>query len=61
MGPSMLDDILARIFGNQWAVFLVVITLMLAFAEMGFRLGLQLHTTKVDLQQSIQPKQHIDP
>ena len=30
-------------------------------SEMGFRLGLRLHATKVDLQQSIQPKQHIDP
>ena len=29
----MLDDILARIFGNQLVVFLLLIALMLAFAE----------------------------
>ena len=45
MGPIMLDDILARIFGNQWAVFLIQIS----------------QEPLVDLQQSIQAKQHIDP
>jgi hypothetical protein len=39
----MIDDILTRIFGNQLVVFVLVIFLMLAFAEIGFRLGLRLH------------------
>jgi len=42
----MINDILARIFGSQLAVFLVVLALMLAFAEIGYRLGLHLHETK---------------
>jgi hypothetical protein len=42
----MIDDILTRVFANQWAVFLVVIALMLAFAEAGFRLGLRLYVSK---------------
>jgi hypothetical protein len=42
----MINDILARIFGNQFAVFVLVIVVMLAFAELGFRLGVPLHATK---------------
>jgi hypothetical protein len=42
----MIDDILALIFGNSWTVFLVIIAVMLAFAETGFRLGLRLHVAK---------------
>ncbi len=42
----MINDILARIFGNQLAVFVLLIVVMLAFAELGFRLGLPLHATK---------------
>ena len=42
----MINDILARIFGNQLVVFVVIIAVMLAFAEVGFRLGLPLHATK---------------
>lgn len=42
----MTNYILARILGNQLVIFLIIIALMLAFAEMGFRLGLQLHATK---------------
>lgn len=41
----MINDILARIFGNQPTVFIIIIVLMLAFAEAGFRLGLRLHST----------------
>ena len=32
-----------RIFGNQWAVFFIILAIMLAFAELGFRFGLRLH------------------
>ena len=39
----MVDDILTRIFGNELVVSVLVIFLMLAFAEIGFRLGLRLH------------------
>jgi hypothetical protein len=42
----MVDDILARLFSSELAVFLVVLALMLAFAEIGFRLGLRLHVKK---------------
>jgi hypothetical protein len=42
----MIDDILGLIFGNSWTVFLVIIAVMLAFAETGFRLGLRLHVAK---------------
>jgi hypothetical protein len=42
----MMDDILARLFSSELAVFLVVMSLMLAFAEIGFRLGLRLHVRK---------------
>ena len=41
----MINDVLARIFGNQLAVFLIIIAIMLAFAEIGYRLGLRLHLT----------------
>ena len=39
----MINDVLERIFGNQLAVFLIIIAIMLAFAEIGYRLGLRLH------------------
>lgn len=39
----MLNNILARIFDNEFAVFILIVALMLAFAEVGFRLGLPLH------------------
>jgi hypothetical protein len=42
----MINDILARIFANELAVFVLIMVLMLAFAEVGFRLGLPLHATK---------------
>jgi hypothetical protein len=42
----MRDSILAQIFESELAVFVLIIVLMLAFAELGFRLGLRLHTTK---------------
>ncbi|RYD60790.1 MAG: hypothetical protein EOP83_18585, partial [Verrucomicrobiaceae bacterium] len=35
----MIDDILGRIFINQWAVFLVVSALLLVLAEAGYRFG----------------------
>lgn len=41
----MIDDILYRIFGNQWSVFFLASVLMLALAEVGFRLGLRLYST----------------
>jgi len=42
----MINDILARISGNELPVFVLIMVLMLAFAEVGFRLGLPLHATK---------------
>lgn len=42
----MIDSFLARIFGNELAVFLIIIVLMLASAELGFRLGLRLYVAK---------------
>ncbi len=42
----MIDNIMARISGSELAVFLLIIALTLAFAEIGFRLGLGLHATK---------------
>ncbi len=39
----MIDDILARIFAQQWVVFLLTAALLLALTEAGFRLGLRLH------------------
>ena len=39
----MIDGILARLFGNELAVFLVVIALLFGSAELGFRMGLRLH------------------
>lgn len=35
----MLEDILAKIFVNQWAVFLIVTTLLLGLAHAGYRSG----------------------
>lgn len=35
----MLEPILARIFANQWLVFIIVVLLLLLFAEAGYRLG----------------------
>jgi hypothetical protein len=42
----MLDNILARLFANELVVFLIVLSMMLLFAELGFRLGLRLHAKK---------------
>ena len=42
----MIDNILARVFANELLVFILVICLMFAFSETGFRLGLGLHKTK---------------
>ena len=42
----MMNDILARIFTNELAVSLVVIAVMLAFAEIGYRLGLRLQSDR---------------
>jgi hypothetical protein len=42
----MIDDVLARLFSSELAVILVIMSLMLACAEIGFRLGLRLHLTK---------------
>ena len=39
----MVDNIMTRISGNELAVFLLVLVLMLAFAELGYRLGLRLY------------------
>jgi hypothetical protein len=41
-----MRDNIAGLFSSELAVFLVVIAVMLAFAEMGFRLGLRLHLKK---------------
>jgi len=38
-----MDDVLGRIFAQQWVVFLLTAALLLALAEAGFRLGLRLH------------------
>ena len=42
----MIDNIPARIIENELLVFLLLMALMLAFAEAGYWLGLRLHTTK---------------
>jgi hypothetical protein len=42
---SMIDNIVARISGSELAVLLLIIALLLSFAEAGFRLGLRLHAT----------------
>ncbi len=42
----MINNFLARIFEQEWLVFLLLVAVMLAFAELGFRLGLPLHTAK---------------
>lgn len=39
----MIDNILARIFANEWAVLLIIGALLLALGEAGFRLGSRLH------------------
>jgi hypothetical protein len=44
----MIDDFLARIFGSVLSIFILVIVLMLAFAEIGHRFGLRLHAAKDD-------------
>lgn len=42
----MINNILARFFANELLVFLLVMSLMLAFSEIGFRIGLRLYATK---------------
>lgn len=42
----MIDNILAKFFANELLVFLLVLSLMLAFSEIGFRIGLRLYATK---------------
>lgn len=42
----MPDDLLSRIFAQQWTLFVAVTVLLLAFSEAGFRLGLRLFATK---------------
>jgi hypothetical protein len=39
----MIDEILIRIFFNQWAVLFIVSLLLLAFSEAGYRLGILSH------------------
>jgi hypothetical protein len=39
----MLDRILSSIFTNQWVVIVIVSTLLLGLAEVGFRFGLRLY------------------
>ena len=40
------NNILARFFANELLVFLLVMSLMLAFSEIGFRIGLRLYVRK---------------
>jgi len=42
----MVDSILTRLFANELVMFVIVIAVMLAFAEIGFRLGWRLHVTR---------------
>jgi hypothetical protein len=42
----MINNILARFLANELLVFLLVMSLMLAFSEIGFRIGLRLYATK---------------
>jgi len=42
----MIDDFLAQVFTNQWRVFVIVALLLLAAAEVGFRVGLRLFRAK---------------
>jgi hypothetical protein len=44
----MIDAILTRLFANELLVFVLLIAVMLAFAEIGFRLGLRLHVAHDD-------------
>jgi hypothetical protein len=39
-------NFLARIFEHEWLVFLLLVVLMFAFADGGYRLGLRLHAAK---------------
>lgn len=42
----MIDNILARLFASELLVFVLVMSLMVAFCEVGFRIGLRLYATK---------------
>jgi len=42
----MLDDLLLKIFSNQWRVIIIVSAVLLLAAEIGFRLGLRLYRLK---------------
>jgi hypothetical protein len=42
----MPNDLISRVFAQQWTLFVVVTVLLLAFSEAGFRLGLRLFATK---------------
>jgi hypothetical protein len=44
----MIDDILARIFINQWMVLGIVTFVLLALAEVGYRLGIAYRRRDVD-------------
>ena len=37
----MIDDILSRMFAQEWVALLFIAILLLALAEAGFRLGLR--------------------
>jgi len=39
----MFDDLLARIFAEEWTLFPVIAAVLFALAEAGFRFGLRLH------------------
>jgi hypothetical protein len=43
---TMIDNILARLFASELLMFVLVMSLMLAFCEVGFRIGLRLYATK---------------
>lgn len=42
----MIDSILTQIFTSQWRVIIMVALVLLAAAELGFRLGFRLHRAK---------------
>jgi cellobiose-specific phosphotransferase system component IIC len=42
----MLDDILPKIFSNQWRVIIIVSAVLLIATEVGFRIGLRLFRSK---------------
>jgi hypothetical protein len=42
----MIDDVLSRIFAQEWIALLVVAALLVALGAAGFRLGLRLYTAK---------------